>query len=296
MQSKQTPIVIAILAVGIIITLAIVLTRNNNQDTTEPANVAETEQQTEQETQPTPEPVPAPQPTPPGNGLPANWDSLTDQQKMDSNPFDCNRETHWVSTEDGSCLDKATHIGEDDIKLDGLPANWDSLTAQEKTDLNPFDCDHETQWVSAEDGSCIDRPTDPISSPSSEPLYALPNGWSVLRYSQACAIADFNDAKDVCHAEEIITIPASDIEQTLSMRRYWQAYVPEEIAKSDRDLSTQEWTFYLKIYSFNGSYDPADYSEEDLVKSFEQTYSDPSPADCPRGWIELSDGSCIIED
>ena len=40
-----------------------------------------------------------------------------------------------------------------------LPSNWNGLTAQEKTDLNPFDCDHETQWVSAEDGTCIDKPT-----------------------------------------------------------------------------------------------------------------------------------------
>ena len=39
-----------------------------------------------------------------------------------------------------------------------LPANWNSLTTQEKTDLNPFNCDHETQWVSAEDGTCIARP------------------------------------------------------------------------------------------------------------------------------------------
>ena len=37
----------------------------------------------------------------------------------------------------------------------GLPDNWNSLTDRQKADLNPFNCDHETQWVSAEDGSCI---------------------------------------------------------------------------------------------------------------------------------------------
>ena len=37
------------------------------------------------------------------------------------------------------------------------------MTSQEKTDLNPFDCDHETQWVSAENGSCI---TQIIISPN----------------------------------------------------------------------------------------------------------------------------------
>ena len=38
-----------------------------------------------------------------------------------------------------------------------LPADWDSLTSREKTNLNPFGCDHETQGVSAEDGSCIEK-------------------------------------------------------------------------------------------------------------------------------------------
>ena len=42
-----------------------------------------------------------------------------------------------------------------------LPSNWSSLTSQEKKELNPYDCDHETQWVSAEDGTCIDKPAAP---------------------------------------------------------------------------------------------------------------------------------------
>ena len=39
-----------------------------------------------------------------------------------------------------------------------LPSNWNSLTSREKTDLNPFNCDIETQWISAENGTCIDKP------------------------------------------------------------------------------------------------------------------------------------------
>ena len=133
MQSNQTPIVIAILAVGIIITLAIVLTRNNNQDTTEPANVAETEQQTEQETQPTPEPapVPAPEPQPTPQPTPAPTPTPAPQPSI-------------------------------------LPASWDELSNTEKTNLNPFGCDHDTQWVSAEDGSCIDKA--PTLQPYPEPV------------------------------------------------------------------------------------------------------------------------------
>ena len=41
-----------------------------------------------------------------------------------------------------------------------LPADWDSLTPREKTNLNPFNCDHEIQWVAAEDGTCINKAPD----------------------------------------------------------------------------------------------------------------------------------------
>ena len=41
-----------------------------------------------------------------------------------------------------------------------LPSDWDSLTPQEQSELNPFGCDHATQWVSAENGSCIDKPAE----------------------------------------------------------------------------------------------------------------------------------------
>ena len=46
-----------------------------------------------------------------------------------------------------------------------LPSNWGSLTPREKTDLNPHDCDHEVQWVSAEDGVCIGKRSDPRPDP-----------------------------------------------------------------------------------------------------------------------------------
>ena len=51
-----------------------------------------------------------------------------------------------------------------------LPDNWDQLTSREKNDLNPFDCDHETQWVSAENGTCINKPSTPRPSPTGADL------------------------------------------------------------------------------------------------------------------------------
>ena len=36
-----------------------------------------------------------------------------------------------------------------------VSGGWMWYNNQHEKQLNPFDCDHATQWVSAEDGSCI---------------------------------------------------------------------------------------------------------------------------------------------
>lgn len=38
-----------------------------------------------------------------------------------------------------------------------LPDNWDELTRVQKIVLNPYQCDIETHWISAENGRCIDK-------------------------------------------------------------------------------------------------------------------------------------------
>ena len=43
-------------------------------------------------------------------------------------------------------------------QLGVLPVDWDNLTDREKTDLNPFGCDTETQIIYADDGTCHDVP------------------------------------------------------------------------------------------------------------------------------------------
>ena len=52
-----------------------------------------------------------------------------------------------------------------------LPANWDSLTPREKTDLNPLGCDIEIQIIWADDGSChLKPPEDAITETPEEHL------------------------------------------------------------------------------------------------------------------------------
>ena len=135
MEKNNQPLIITAMIVGatLIIALAFIFTRNSDETT--PATTAENgasedgengnngnngnngQQPTPTPTPtptprptptpgptPTPTPIPGPTPTPTPGVLPANWDSLTPQEKIALNPFDCNLETHWVAAEDGRCL------------------------------------------------------------------------------------------------------------------------------------------------------------------------------------------------
>lgn len=136
MEKNNQPLILGIVVIGavLIIALALIFTRSD-ETATEPAsenNVSENGEngnggdngRDSQQPVPTPAPQPTPQPIPTPNPTPA------------------------PTPESQSGV---------------LPDNWDSLTSREKTDLNPFDCDHDTQWVSAEDGTCIDKASEGLT-------------------------------------------------------------------------------------------------------------------------------------
>ena len=134
MEKNNQPLILGIVVIGavLIIALALIFTRSDETatETTGETNTAESTVSENEENgessgrkitpQPNPDPQPAPDPVP----VPV----------PDPQPQPMPEPTN------------------------GLPPNWHSLTSQEKTDINPFDCDHATQWVSAEDGSCINKP------------------------------------------------------------------------------------------------------------------------------------------
>ena len=148
MEKNNQPLILGIVVIGavLIIALALIFTRSDEtatetagtNDTSENQENASTEENGEDGQQP--QPAPDPQPTP--------------QPDPDPQP-----------TPDP---DPQTGI---------LPVNWDSLISQEKTDLNPFDCDHETQWVSAEDGTCIDRTHTPVPGVNLNCAELYGQGW-----------------------------------------------------------------------------------------------------------------------
>ena len=123
-QNNQPLVITAIIASCVlIIALAFIFTRGDTveSDIADENNVTESgEENGDNGQQPEPVPPPAPEPAPEPTPPPAPEPAPTS----------------------------------------GLPPNWDSLTAPEKTDLNPFNCDLETQIVYADDGTCHDKPEE----------------------------------------------------------------------------------------------------------------------------------------
>ena len=126
MEKNNQPLILGIVVIGavLIIALALIFTRSdsgteapaenttseNGKNATNENGESDGDQTTPQpDPQPTPQPAPDPDPLPdpqpdpqPQPGvLPSNWNSLTDREKTNLNPFDCNHETQWVSAEDG---------------------------------------------------------------------------------------------------------------------------------------------------------------------------------------------------
>ena len=145
---------------------AFILTRSSGDDTATPTTSDTSETQTTGNTEEGSE-----------GGQEAGTPKCDTQEEVYSNP-DCRDDGSPVSpvqqiscAADGPIYDLASDgswIDENGVRQTAceapttptgtLPANWNSLSVQEKTDLNPFDCDYDTQWVSAEDGTCIARP------------------------------------------------------------------------------------------------------------------------------------------
>ena len=170
MEKNNQPLIITAIIVGaaLIIALALIFTRNGDDVTTETADENNVTQNGE------------------SNGETENGeDPDCDSQEAANNP-ECLTGTECadVLKADGSCVKQITCDGQtydlesDDSWLDEngvrrtvceparpqtgiLPDNWEQLTPREKTNLNPFDCDIEAQYVRADNGQCQDKPTEP---------------------------------------------------------------------------------------------------------------------------------------
>ena len=140
----------------------------------------ETETETDDETPEEPEGnQPAPTRRPTTATLPDNWDQLTWQQKTALNPWGCH-DTTKIRADNGRCLsggytipgttqatNSPTTPDETPEEPEGnqpaptrrpttatLPDNWDQLTWQQKTALNPWGC-HDTTKIRADNGRCL---------------------------------------------------------------------------------------------------------------------------------------------
>ena len=115
----------------LVIALALIFTRSDNDTTTETANentITETEQQPEPVPTPDPQPTPTPTPSPTPDPQPQPTRNPNPNHNLRRNP----------NHNPAFCRTTGT-----------------ALTDAQKNSLNPFDCDHETEWVRADNGQCV---------------------------------------------------------------------------------------------------------------------------------------------
>ena len=173
MEKNRQPLIITSIIVGavLIIALALIFTRGSDDTATETANENNTSENQENEN--TGE-----------NGQQTGISECDAQEATDSNP-DCQNDGSGTARpvqqitcaadgptydleSDGSWIDengvRRTACEAPTTPTGTLPSIWNSLTPQEKTDLNPFDCDTETQVIWETDGTCHDKVVNPSSS------------------------------------------------------------------------------------------------------------------------------------
>lgn len=138
-KSKLNPTVVFVTVAVLVFALILVVVLRDRPDEPEPVEQPATQQPTEQPAAPeTPEQPEQPeQPQPPEEP----------EQPVEPQPSE-----------------------EPETPAGRLPDDWDQLTPQQKTDRNPFGCDVETQWISAEDGSCLDKSPQPPARIDSFPF------------------------------------------------------------------------------------------------------------------------------
>ena len=187
MEKNNQPLILGIVVIGavLIIALALIFTRSDD-DTTTSTTDEDTAENEGQEGQPPENP------------------------EQPENP-----ETDQLCTADDPCVAPPEDCPTGLIKIwpdDSptplcvrLPSNWDDLTSQEKTDLNPFDCNLETQIIYAEDGTCHDVPvveaTEEVS-PEEEEEAVSPEFETKAELEAYIENPDYTDAEKL-HAQRI---------------------------------------------------------------------------------------------
>ena len=263
MEKNNQPLILGAIAIGavLIIALALIFTRGSDETTTETTVTDDTSENREDtntgendendQPQPTPQPTPAPNPAPtpnPQSGV--------------------------------------------------LPNNWDNLTSQEKTELNPLNCDHDTQWVASENGTCIDKGNDDSDSEVIESGtfagidYII---WGVER-EPYCGPTPDDSAHYGClddKWEAIVRIALKGSPTESQIAEFWSVF------KDDYFNRTEVVSMLGVIYEYPDFDVVNPNNTEYVIDTFFDHVEGYSGLEvytgCSSGWIELSDRTCIVE-
>ena len=125
-----------------------------------------------------------------------------------------------------------------------LPSNWHELTGVQKTQLNPFGCDLETQHVRSDNGLCQDK-----QAPAPKP-------WPI-EHTVLIRVAKCPDIDPVfqysCQRRPRVSVAIKGAPTAAELDELWSAYL-------ERYYSCEGSGLDLSIYDHNGSDDWQDYS------------------------------------
>ena len=226
MEKTNQPLIITSIVVGavLIIALALIFTRGDDDTTTETVdenntsenqNTENTEENGSNGQQPAPASQPAPQPAPVPEPIPVPTPTPTPQPQPD-----------------------------------GLPSDWNSLTPQQKTNLNPFNCDIETQIIYADDGTCHDKTSGENEGQIETPVYRIDTPF----------VVEFNNG---LRLKTTLSFQCSLIQDRVAssrtqhrkgvMTREFLAYLQDKgfIAGTETTISAKTFAMYADLYQTN---------------------------------------------
>ena len=170
MEKNKQPLIIAAIVIGValIVVLALIFTRgDSSKEEAVESDVVENEENSGDEEE---------------NGQPpeaSEGSEDPEQPENSENPEEPKQTETPEQSEDSEELEQPEALEQpenpggleipeqpENPEPGALPLNWNSLTFEEKTALNPFGCDFETQIMYAEDGSCHDKPSVPPTEPA----------------------------------------------------------------------------------------------------------------------------------
>ncbi len=252
-ENSNNFVVFGAVALAIALVIVLLLVFNGNDDEQVEDSSADDQSQIDQSTPADDQNRPADEEQTDNQTQPVQDDNSTDTVTTDNPESQAQGET--------------TELGQ-------LPANWEQLTNRQKTDLNPYDCDIEIEFIYADDGSChLKSPTEIEDDEITEPdpptrdIYTRAELEDYLESPEYTHLQKRDTLSDYCYYDSpddcvgLYSAPAYDTYDECS-RGYWVGSLCGSEVAHERWQNIVDTTRYKSLYAEEEAYWEAEYSED----------------------------------